>query len=136
MRRSVMRRCLKGLGGFPTSRDGFILGPSHGTVGRLDFFPRDGSVVLNIKYRIVMWAGAGFLVAGFWALYLFPTAPIPIASAEAMWTLARLTCPVVFASFYFHFPLGVYWAILANAATYALAGLTVETLRRQLKRAN
>ena len=37
MRRSVMRRCLKGLGGFPTSTDGFILGPSHGTVGRLDF---------------------------------------------------------------------------------------------------
>src|SRR5580700_4026426 len=31
-----MRRCLKGLGGFPTSTDGFILGPSHGTVGRLD----------------------------------------------------------------------------------------------------
>jgi hypothetical protein len=83
-----------------------------------------------------MWAGAGFLVAGFWALYLFPTAPIPIASAEAMWTLAWLTCPVVFASFYFHFPLGVCWAILVNAATYAQAGLTVETLRRQLKRAN
>ena len=33
-----MRRCLKGLGGHPTSTDGFILGPSHGTVGRLDFF--------------------------------------------------------------------------------------------------
>jgi hypothetical protein len=89
-----------------------------------------------MQFRIVMWAAAGFLVAGFWALYLFPTAPIPIASAEAMWTLARLTCPVVFASFYFHFPLGVCWAILANAATYGLAGLTVETLRRQLKHAN
>jgi hypothetical protein len=38
VRRSAMRRCLKGLGGFPTSTDGFILGPSHGTVGRLDFF--------------------------------------------------------------------------------------------------
>jgi glyoxylase I family protein len=38
VRRSVMRRCLKGLGGFPTSTDGFILGPSHGIVGRLDFF--------------------------------------------------------------------------------------------------
>jgi hypothetical protein len=32
-----MRRCLKGLGGFPTSTDGFILGPSHGLVGRLAF---------------------------------------------------------------------------------------------------
>jgi hypothetical protein len=26
-----------GLGGRPTSTDGFILGPSHGTVGRLAF---------------------------------------------------------------------------------------------------
>jgi hypothetical protein len=93
-------------------------------------------VVLNIKYRIVMWAGAGLLVAGFWALYLFPTSPIPIASAEAMLILARFTCPIMFASFCFHFPLGVGWAILANAATYALAGPTVETLRRQLKPAN
>src|SRR5207244_11225293 len=32
-----MRRCLMGLGGRPTSTDGFILGPSHGTVGRLVF---------------------------------------------------------------------------------------------------
>jgi hypothetical protein len=88
---------------------------------------------LNMKHRIGMWAGAGFLIAGFWALYFFPTATI---SAGPIWTLARLTCPVVFASFYFHFPLGVYWAILANAATYALVGLIVESLRRQLKHAN
>ena len=37
MQRSAMRRCLMGLGGHPTSTDGFILGPSHGTVGRLVF---------------------------------------------------------------------------------------------------
>jgi hypothetical protein len=85
-----------------------------------------------MKYRIVMWSSAGFLVAGFWAIYFFPTAPIPITSAEPMWTLARFTCPVVFASSYFHFPVGVYSALLANAATYALAGLTMETLRQQL----
>jgi hypothetical protein len=89
-----------------------------------------------MKYRIGGWAGAGSLAAAFWALYFFPTAPAPITSAEPMWTLARLTCPVVFASFYFHFPIDVYWAILANAATYALIGLTVEALRRQLKHAN
>ncbi len=88
-----------------------------------------------MKYRIAMWAGAGFLLAGFWALYFFPTA-IPIISAEPIvWILARLTCPVVFASLYFHFPLGVYWALLANAATYAFVGLIVETLRRQLNQA-
>jgi len=89
-----------------------------------------------MKYRIVMWAGAGFLAAGFWAVYFFLMSTIPITSAGPMWTLTRLTCPVVLASFYFHFPLSVYWAILANAATYALVGLTVETLRRQLKHAN
>jgi hypothetical protein len=89
-----------------------------------------------MSYRIVVWAAAGFLFAGFWAFYFFPTTPIPIASAGLIWTLARLTCPVAFASFYFHFPLGVGWAILANAATYALVGLTVETLRRQLKHAS
>ena len=83
-----------------------------------------------MNYRIVMWAGIGFLVAGFWALYFFPTAPIPITSAEPMWTFARLTCPVLFASF--HFPLGVYWSLLANAATYAAVGLIIETLRQQL----
>jgi hypothetical protein len=88
-----------------------------------------------MKYRIVLWAGVGFLVAGFWALYFFPTAPIPITSAEPMWTLVRVTCPVVFASFHFRFPIGVYWALLANAATYALVGLIMETLRRQLSHA-
>jgi len=87
-----------------------------------------------MKYRIIMWAGAGFLVAGFWALYFFPTAPI--APAGPMLTLARLTCPVAFASLYFHFPLGIYWTLLANAVTYALLGLTVETLRRRLRHAS
>jgi hypothetical protein len=42
----------------------------------------------------------------------------------------------VFASFYFHFPLALYWAMLANAATYALVGLITETLRRQLHHAS
>jgi hypothetical protein len=84
-----------------------------------------------MKYRIAIWAGAGFLVAGFWALYFFPTAN-PIISAEpVVWTLARLTCPILFAGFYFHFPLSIYSALLANAAAYAFIGLIVETLRRQ-----
>jgi hypothetical protein len=46
VRRSVMRRCLKGLGGFPTSTDGFILGPSHGTVGRLCCLQVLGGIVI------------------------------------------------------------------------------------------
>jgi len=33
-----MRRCLKGLGGFPTSTDGFILGPVTRLSGSACFF--------------------------------------------------------------------------------------------------
>jgi hypothetical protein len=88
-----------------------------------------------MKHRIAMWAGAGFLVAGFWAIYFFPTA-IPIISAKPIvWTLARLTCPIASAGFYFHFPLTIYGALLANTATYALIGLIIETLRPQPKQA-
>jgi len=46
-----------------------------------------------MKYRIAMWASAGFLVAGCWALYVFATAPNQITGI--VWTLVRLTCPVV-----------------------------------------
>ena len=48
MQRSAKRRCLKGLGGHPTSTDGFILGPSHGTVGRLVFVSRDAHLAGTI----------------------------------------------------------------------------------------
>ena len=87
-----------------------------------------------MKIRIVMWASAGFLIAGFWALYFLPTAPAP-ASADMIWILARLTCPIAFVSSYFHVPIGIYEVFVANAATYALVGLAVETLRRQLGQA-
>jgi hypothetical protein len=52
-----------------------------------------------------------------------------------MYALARLTQPIVFVGFYFHFGLYFYWVLLANAATYALIGLIVEALRQQLNRA-
>jgi hypothetical protein len=87
-----------------------------------------------MKYRIAGWASAGFLVAGCWALYFAgaskdnPTEPI-------VYTLAFLTQPIVLASFHLHFGIGVYWVLLANTATYALAGLIVETLRRKLNQA-
>jgi len=85
-----------------------------------------------MKNRVAMWAGAGLLVAGFWAVYFITTTPIPMTSANPIWTLVRITCPVVFASFYLHFPIGVYWSLIANAATYALIGLIAETLRQRL----
>jgi len=88
-----------------------------------------------MQYRIAMWASTGLFAVGCWQLYAFATAPIPISVLPVVWTLARLTCPVVFAGFYFHFGVGFYWVLLANAATYALVGLIVETLRPRLNRA-
>jgi hypothetical protein len=61
--------------------------------------------------------------------------PMQITSEPIVWTLVRLTCPIAFAGFHFHFPVSIYWFFLANAATYALVGLVVETLRRQLHHA-
>jgi hypothetical protein len=86
-----------------------------------------------MRFRIAIWAAAGFLVAGFWALYFFPTASDIIANQPAMWTLARVSCPTMFASVYFGFAISVYWTLLANAITYALIGATVEALRHKLQ---
>ena len=86
-----------------------------------------------MKYRIAMWANVGLLVVGCWQLYALAAAPIPISAAQPIvWTLVLLTCPIVLASFHFHFAVGLYWVLLANAVTYALVGLIVEALRQQL----
>jgi hypothetical protein len=88
-----------------------------------------------VKYRIAMWASAGLLVAGCWHLYVLATFPMQITSEPIVWTLVRLTCPILFGGFHSHFPVSIYWFFLANAATYALVGLFVETLRQQLHHA-
>jgi hypothetical protein len=88
-----------------------------------------------VKYRIGMWASAGFLVAGCWALYAYATTPPAMTSADPILTLVEVTCPVVFASLHFHFGVSLYWSLLANASTYALIGLTVETMRQRLNQA-
>jgi hypothetical protein len=84
-----------------------------------------------MKYRIAIWAGVGLLVAGFWAVYFFPIAPIPMTPSDLRWTLVYISVPVVAAGSYFHFPLGVYWSLLVNAGSYALIGLIAETVRQQ-----
>jgi hypothetical protein len=84
-----------------------------------------------MKDRIAVWASMGFLVAGCWALYFAwrskdnPVEPI-------VYTLACLTQPIALLRSY---PLSVYLVLFANAATYALVGLTVETVRRRLNHA-
>lgn len=87
----------------------------------------------SVKYRIAMWAAVGFLVASGWAIYFSAASkghPIePIVS-----TLVRLTCPVAIVGS--HYPVSLYSALVANVATYALVGLVLEILRRQLHHSN
>lgn len=80
-----------------------------------------------MKRRIGIWAIAGFLVAGGWAVYAFATTPPSFTTADPITTLVRLTCPIAILGS--HYPISLYVCLLANAATYALLGLAVETLR-------
>jgi len=86
----------------------------------------------GMKYRMAMWAGAGFLVAAGWALYAYASHPPALTSADPMLALAEITCPIAFASMHFHFGVSLYASLIANAATYGLVGLAVESLRRGL----
>jgi hypothetical protein len=86
-----------------------------------------------MKYRIAKWASAGFLVAGFWALFAFATFPSTGERMQDVWALVTLTCPVAIAGR--HYAISVYETLAANAVTYALVGLIVETLHHQLHHA-
>ena len=86
-----------------------------------------------MRNRIAMWASAGFLVAGFWALFAFATFPSTSERMRDVWALVSLTCPVAIAGR--HYAISLYEALAANAVTYALVGLIVETLRHQLHHA-
>jgi hypothetical protein len=80
-----------------------------------------------MKRTIGMWAIAGFLVAGFWAVYALASRPLTFT--DPVMVLVQLTCPIAFLRSY---PLHLSWVLLANSATYALAGVIVESLRRRL----
>lgn len=83
-----------------------------------------------------MWTIAGFLISAGWGLY-FATANKANPIEPAVYTLARLTQPVVAVTLsYFDFPHGLSWTVAANAASYALAGLIVEGIRKRLHHAN
>jgi hypothetical protein len=86
-----------------------------------------------MRYRIELWTCAGFLIAASWALYAFATQPPALTSADPLWTLAQITCPIAFASMHFHFGVSLYWCLIANAVTYALIGVAVETLRKTIR---
>jgi hypothetical protein len=88
-----------------------------------------------MKYRIAAWAFLGFAIAGCWALCASANAPATMMSREPLLTLIEFTCPVVLVGFYFHFGVSLYLTLVANAATYALLGLIVETLQQRLRHA-
>ncbi len=80
-----------------------------------------------MKHRISVWAAAGFVVACVWVFYAFITSPPPMTSSDPIVPLLKLTCPVMFLGFH---QLPFYLFFLANAAIYALVGMTLEILRR------
>lgn len=82
-----------------------------------------------MKYRIAMWAIAGFLVAGGWAVALLAVSK-NLTVEPVLSTLIRVTCPIAIVGA--HYPVSVYLALAANVATYVLIGLAMEILRRQL----
>lgn len=86
-----------------------------------------------MKYRIALWAGAGFLVAGFWATFAFVTFPSTSGAMRDVWPLISLTCPVAIAGM--HHAISLYESLAANTVTYALIGLITETLRHQFRHA-
>jgi hypothetical protein len=79
------------------------------------------------------WASTGFLVAVFWVLFAIATFPSTNERMRDVWTLASLTCPVAIAGR--HYAISLYEVLAANALTYALVGLIVETLRHRLHHA-
>jgi hypothetical protein len=86
-----------------------------------------------MKYRIAVWATTGFLVASVWAIY-FLLASNGQLTQPIVSTLVQLTCPIAIVGS--HYPVSLSSALLANVATYALIGLVVEALRRQLNHSN
>ena len=86
-----------------------------------------------MKLRVGIWAGVGLLVAVGWGLYAYPTFPRLIEEDPIVFNLALLTQPIALASHRLHFGIGLYWVLLANALTYGLIGLIVESVRQKLR---
>lgn len=83
------------------------------------------------KLRIAIWAAVGALVVALQFLYFF-TLHTGIRPSGAIWALIVLTCPVALARQY---SLSIYFVLVANAATYALIGTILETIRQHWKQA-
>jgi hypothetical protein len=80
-----------------------------------------------MKSRIAIWASAGALVVICLRLYISATFSNPLSATGVVSTLLYLICPIALVHRY---PVSFYSVLLVNAATYALVGLIVETMRR------
>jgi hypothetical protein len=81
----------------------------------------------RMKCQIAIWGTQGALVVVGWSLYIYAISPVQLVTQGTVWILACLTCPIALAHRY---PLSFYFVLLANAVTYALVGVIVETIRR------
>jgi hypothetical protein len=81
----------------------------------------------GMKSRIAIWATLGALVVVVWGIYISATLSNPLGRDGLGRALIYVTCPIAIAS---RHPQGFSFVLLANAATYALAGVVVETARR------
>lgn len=75
-----------------------------------------------MKSRIAIWAASGALIVGLWSLYLDGASGAPRGFVAV---LLDLTCPIALAR---QHHMTIYFVLLANALTYALAGLVLETM--------
>jgi hypothetical protein len=80
-----------------------------------------------MKLRIAIWSGLGALVVVVWTVYISVTLSNPLGTAGVGRALVYLTCPIAIAG---QHPQKFYFVLVVNAATYALAGVVVETTRR------
>jgi hypothetical protein len=80
----------------------------------------------GMKLLIAIWAGLGALVVVAWRVYISATFSNPLGAGGVGRALVHLTCPITIASH----PQTFYFDLVMNAATYALAGVVVETARR------
>jgi hypothetical protein len=81
----------------------------------------------GMKLRIAIWSGLGALVVVVWRVYISATLSNPLGRDGVGRALAYLTCPIAIAH---QHPQNFYFVLVVNAATYALAGVVVETTRR------
>jgi len=79
-----------------------------------------------MKSRIAIWATVGAIVVVVWRVYISATLSNPLGT-DGLWrALVYLTCPIAIAG---RHPQDFYFVLIANAATYALAGVVMETTR-------